>query len=106
MNTYAIKYDDYAKTVIDFIETSPSLKEWPDCRKVVLEMLSEEGTWVISLPLISCQAVRGVTDNAVPIAAAWAILHCAAIIFDTVQDNCPFAEIKRTFANYRPKCHF
>ena len=39
------------------------------------------------LPVLSCVACGGPTENAVPVAAAWRALHIAAHLFDSVQDQ-------------------
>jgi geranylgeranyl pyrophosphate synthase len=80
-------YAEYASAVIGYIESSHLLRQWPDCRKVLIAMLSEEEPWLLALPVVSCRAVGGVTTEAIPVAATWAALHSAAVILDIVQDN-------------------
>ncbi|MGD2157732.1 MAG: polyprenyl synthetase family protein [Anaerolineales bacterium] len=91
MKSVKSKFDDnyaeYASAVVGYIESSHLLRQWPDCREVLIAMLSEEEPWLLALPIVSCRAVGGVTTEAIPVAATWAALHSAAVILDTVQDN-------------------
>lgn len=42
---------------------------------------------VAGLPLLSCRAVGGVSAQAVPVGAAWQMLHIAAKLFDDIEDG-------------------
>jgi len=63
------------------------LHEWPACRTALLDDLPREKPWVLSLPGISCLAVGGDSDDAIPVAAAWTALRKAAHLLDAVQDR-------------------
>ncbi len=67
--------------------SGPLLKEWPDCRHVLLDDLSREHSWALALPGVAALAVGGTSTGAIPVAAAWAALKLAAHILDAVQDN-------------------
>jgi geranylgeranyl pyrophosphate synthase len=73
--------------VTGVVAAAPLLEEWPECRQVLLERLAGEPSWALALPGLSCAAVGGELTDAVPITAAWAILHQAATILDAVQDG-------------------
>lgn len=42
---------------------------------------------VACLPLLTCQAVSGASERAVPVGAAWQMLHIAAKLFDDIEDG-------------------
>lgn len=42
---------------------------------------------VAQLPLLTCQAVGGTLERAVPVGAAWQMLHIAAKLFDDIEDG-------------------
>nr|HID12613.1 hypothetical protein [Anaerolineae bacterium] len=41
----------------------------------------------LRLPLLTCQATGGDPAQAIPVAAAWHLLHCAAALLDDVEDQ-------------------
>ena len=77
----------YADAVISFVTSAPSLQEWPACRQVLVDRLSQQPPWIPALPVISCLAAGGSLADGTPIASAWIALQQAAIIHDVVQDG-------------------
>ncbi len=76
-----------AKSVLEFASSLGILQEWPEFRQLLLNHLSREPVWNLALPVFSCQAVGGASDDAIPVAVAWSTLHYSAHIFDAIQDG-------------------
>jgi len=74
--------------VLAYIYQHPYLKNWPDAREVLdrfdvrLRMLLPT-----ALPLHTCHAVGGVPEQALPLGAAFTLLHMAASVLDDFQDQ-------------------
>jgi geranylgeranyl pyrophosphate synthase len=91
------EFETYTHAVKAFVASAHLLKEWPECRRVLLTYLEEESPRNLVLPAICCTAVGGEPLDAVPVSAAWAALNLAGHLVDTVQDQDELsAEVART----------
>lgn len=70
-----------------------TIREWPECQQFCLHKLSSDLPSILALPLLACQAVGGVSKNAIPLAAAWSMLRYAAELLDAVQDRDALPEL-------------
>ena len=77
----------YSREVIDYLASAPPLQDWPECRQILLDMLAAEESWIIALPVLSCEAVGGKCAEAISVAASWTALRHAANLIDKVQDG-------------------
>ncbi len=78
---------DYNNMLAEWVSSKGFFSEWPACREVFLDKLSEDSPNVVALPILACQVVGGSIVAAVPVAAAWSMLRYAADLFDAVQDG-------------------
>lgn len=81
------RFADHADAVIEYLAASACLDPWEAAHQTVLELVSSDQPWLLSLPMVACQAVGGDPALAVPTAAAWAALRHAANLLDAVQDG-------------------
>ncbi len=92
-----VELETYTEAVKAFVASADLLKEWSECRRVLLTYLEEESPRILVLPAICCMAVGGKPLDAVPVSAAWAALNLAGHLVDRVQDQEELsAEVART----------
>jgi geranylgeranyl pyrophosphate synthase len=74
--------------VLAFIRQHPYLASWPDA-PVVLDAFDESLRVLLptALPLHTCHAAGGDAEQAVPLGAAFTLLHMAASVLDDFQDQ-------------------
>ncbi len=80
-------FREISKDVIRFLQESPQFQEWPECRDLLINLLSTDDPWILSLPVLSCKVTGGEQSNAIPAAAAWITLVHASNVLDIIQDG-------------------
>lgn len=61
--------------------------DWPEFRSVLTAVTDEPLSALAILPLASCAAVDGNSQEAIPVSAAWVVLSLAMRILDDLQDQ-------------------
>ena len=87
IETSLLPIKDYFVLTISYLESTPLLDSWPECRHLLIRMMTDDEPWVVALPILTCKAVAGSINIAIPVAAAWSTLRYAGDLFDDVQDG-------------------
>jgi geranylgeranyl pyrophosphate synthase len=77
----------YADTVRQLILSESMLSEWADCSRLLLNSLSGTPASILALPVISCLAVGGSSENGAQVAAGWLAMNHALHLLDDVEDG-------------------
>lgn len=85
-----------AAAIRKYIAASPCLEIWPECRQVLLEHVNQEVEWGLALPVLSCLAVAGSVEQAIPVSAAWYSLRLASELFDNFHDDDSHQKMEKT----------
>lgn len=80
-------YDFHAAYVKQYAEMVPFLASQLEIRDLLLEGLKTTAAWQISLPLLTACTASGLSEKALPAAAAWLILKQAAYLLDNLLDG-------------------
>ncbi len=72
----------YSAKVLQYIENTPVLDEWPGLRVELQHSITGEPPWKLALPILACQASGSEPDLALPMTAAWLCLRHAAHLLD------------------------
>ena len=80
-------FTSYADAIGNYITASPCLENWPECRRLLLKRVAQEPDWGLALPVLSCLAVSGSAEQAIPVSAAWFALRLASELFDDFHDE-------------------
>ena len=82
---------DIHKATLDYLLQLAPIRDWPKMQKLVIKAESgKPHNW--QLPLITCEAVGGSPEQAVPGSAAIACLQISIILIDDMLDSDPRGE--------------
>jgi geranylgeranyl pyrophosphate synthase len=82
---------DIFKMTIDYLSGLPQVWGWSDLRKILSRAVSKQpGSW--RLPVITCAAVGGTLEQAIPASAAVACLQIGIMLIDDMLDVDPRGE--------------
>lgn len=85
---------DTYQQITDLLSSIPTLQKWEEIRHLFGQVASGKPFhW--SLPILSCEAVGGTADQAIPTALAIACSHISIILVDDMLDADPRGEYRR-----------
>ncbi len=82
-----IQLAGYATTIRNYLASSSCLAAWPECRQLLVDYADREQDQELALPILSCLAVSGHAETAIPVSAAWFALRLASHLLDDLADD-------------------
>lgn len=80
-------FQEYALLVIEKLQSDELSSAFSDFAHFLVSRIQAMPAWQVALPIITCLAAGGSTDNGVILASAWASLNLASEILDNVEDK-------------------
>lgn len=79
---------NWSADVLAYINAHPYLSRWPDARTVLDAFDAQlRQSLPTALPVWTCYAADGLPEQALPLGAAFTLLHMAASVLDDFQDQ-------------------